>query len=165
MAVCLTKISYCLCRKAVKATLILLPLLGVTHVLLITPPGDTTLSKNIFVYFNAVLQSTQVRRMWELIGILVIEIKSLKSFFPGVCGFNFESVIFKCFEIITFSYLSSAFALGEWCTTLLITSSQRARDAIITFSRRRRRRVDVVKTLSLRHYCVMCPLGSQHWFM
>ena len=29
-----------------------------------------------------------------------------------------------------------------------------------TSTRRRRPRVDVVKTLSLRHYCVMCPLES-----
>ena len=48
--------------------------------------------------------------------------------------------------------------------------TQRARDAIITSSLRqhdvadvvrRRRRLDVVKTLFLRHYCVMCPLGMQ----
>ena len=31
---------------------------------------------------------------------------------------------------------------------------------VITSKRRHRRRFDVMKTLSLRHYCVMCPLGS-----
>ena len=39
-------------------------------------------------------------------------------------------------------------------------TAQRTRDAIIMSSLRRRRRVDVVKTLSLCHYCVMCPLGD-----
>ena len=41
---------------------------------------------------------------------------------------------------------------------MLINNTQRARDAMITSSLRRRR-VDVVMTLSLRLYCVMCPLG------
>ena len=36
----------------------------------------------------------------------------------------------------------------------------RRNNNVFTMStRRRRRRVDVVKRLSLRHYCVMCPLG------
>lgn len=48
------------CRKAVKATVILLPLLGVTYVLFITPPSDTAIARRSFVYINAVLQSTQV---------------------------------------------------------------------------------------------------------
>ena len=43
-----------------KATLILFPLLGVTYVLFIAPPGDDVISKAIFVYFNVILQSTQV---------------------------------------------------------------------------------------------------------
>ena len=33
-------------------------------------------------------------------------------------------------------------------------------NVFITSKRRRRRRFDVMKTLSLRHYCVMCPLGG-----
>ena len=32
-------------------------------------------------------------------------------------------------------------------------------NVFMTSKRRRRRRFDVMKTLSLRHYCVMCPLG------
>ena len=38
--------------------------------------------------------------------------------------------------------------------------TRRNNNVFITSTRHRRRRVDVVKTLSFRHYCVMCPLGS-----
>ena len=34
-------------------------------------------------------------------------------------------------------------------------------NVFITSKRRRRRRLDVMKMLSLRHYCVMCPLGRR----
>ena len=37
--------------------------------------------------------------------------------------------------------------------------TRRNNNVFITSKRRRRRRFDVVKTLSLRRYCVMCPLG------
>ena len=37
--------------------------------------------------------------------------------------------------------------------------TRRINNVFTTSTRRRRRRVDVVKTLSLRHYCVTCPLG------
>ena len=37
--------------------------------------------------------------------------------------------------------------------------TQRNNNVFITSKRRRRRRFDVMKTLSLRHYCVMCPLS------
>jgi len=72
-------------RKTARATIILLPLLGLTYVLFIThPPSDVTLcdlisrlrdswkfaeyppseaesiSRSVFVYFNVSLQSTQV---------------------------------------------------------------------------------------------------------
>ncbi|ELU10073.1 hypothetical protein CAPTEDRAFT_93223 [Capitella teleta] len=46
-------------RKAVRATLILFPLLGVTYVVFISPPNDGALAKRAFVYFNAILQSLQ----------------------------------------------------------------------------------------------------------
>jgi hypothetical protein len=48
------------CRKAVRATVVLLPLLGISYVIFITNPGDSNVSKQVFVYFNSVLQSTQV---------------------------------------------------------------------------------------------------------
>ena len=38
--------------------------------------------------------------------------------------------------------------------------TRRNDNVFTTSTRRRRRRVDVVKTLSLHHYCVMCPLGG-----
>ena len=37
--------------------------------------------------------------------------------------------------------------------------TRRNNNVFTTSTRRRRRRVDAAKTLSLRHYCVMCPLG------
>ena len=54
------------CRKAVRATLILFPLLGVTYVLFITSPSDNPISRRMFVYFNAVLQSFQVGQLWHV---------------------------------------------------------------------------------------------------
>jgi len=47
-------------RKAVRATLVLMPLLGLSYVILITNPGNSYISKQVFGYFNSVLQSTQV---------------------------------------------------------------------------------------------------------
>ena len=45
--------------------------------------------------------------------------------------------------------------------------TRRNNNVFITSKRRRRRRFDVMKTSSLRHYCVMCPLGchylNQYW--
>ena len=38
---------------------------------------------------------------------------------------------------------------GTWCNN----------NVFITYKRRRRRRFDAMKTLSLRHYCVICPLA------
>ncbi|KAM9790962.1 corticotropin-releasing factor receptor 2 isoform 3-T3 [Syngnathus typhle] len=50
-----------LCRKAVKATLVLLPLLGITYMLFFVNPGGDDISQIVFVYFNSFLQSFQVR--------------------------------------------------------------------------------------------------------
>jgi len=47
-------------RKAVKATVILFPLLGITYVLFIMPPSDHRKVQVTFKYINAVLQSFQV---------------------------------------------------------------------------------------------------------
>lgn len=46
-------------RKAVKATVILLPLLGLTYVLFIVEPAGDPVTTTVFKYFNAILQSTQ----------------------------------------------------------------------------------------------------------
>ncbi|KAM9790960.1 corticotropin-releasing factor receptor 2 isoform 1-T1 [Syngnathus typhle] len=48
-----------LCRKAVKATLVLLPLLGITYMLFFVNPGGDDISQIVFVYFNSFLQSFQ----------------------------------------------------------------------------------------------------------
>jgi hypothetical protein len=47
-------------RKAVKATLVLLPLLGITYMLFFINPGEDDLSQIVFIYFNSFLQSFQV---------------------------------------------------------------------------------------------------------
>ena len=49
-------------RKAVKATLVLLPLLGITYILFFVNPGEDDISQIVFIYFNSFLQSFQVRR-------------------------------------------------------------------------------------------------------
>ncbi|XP_016127427.1 corticotropin-releasing factor receptor 1-like [Sinocyclocheilus grahami] len=48
-------------RKAVKATLVLLPLLGITYMLFFVNPGEDEISQIVFIYFNSFLESFQVR--------------------------------------------------------------------------------------------------------
>lgn len=50
-----------ICRKAVKATLVLLPLLGITYMLFFVNPGEDEISQIVFIYFNSFLESFQVR--------------------------------------------------------------------------------------------------------
>ena len=50
------------CRKAVKATLVLLPLLGITYMLFfVNPGGEDEVAQIVFIYFNSILESFQVR--------------------------------------------------------------------------------------------------------
>ncbi|XP_062937354.1 corticotropin-releasing factor receptor 1 [Cynocephalus volans] len=46
-------------RKAVKATLVLLPLLGITYMLFFVNPGEDEVSRAVFIYFNSFLESFQ----------------------------------------------------------------------------------------------------------
>ncbi|XP_061886616.1 corticotropin-releasing factor receptor 1 isoform X1 [Entelurus aequoreus] len=46
-------------RKAVKATLVLLPLLGITYMLFFVNPGEDEVSQMVFIYFNSFLESFQ----------------------------------------------------------------------------------------------------------
>nr|ABP01570.1 corticotrophin-releasing factor type 1 receptor [Alexandromys oeconomus] len=46
-------------RKAVKATLVLLPLLGITYMLFFVNPGEDEVSRIVFIYFNSFLESFQ----------------------------------------------------------------------------------------------------------
>ncbi|KAL2102035.1 hypothetical protein ACEWY4_003796 [Coilia grayii] len=46
-------------RKAVKATLVLLPLLGITYMLFFVNPGESEISQVVFIYFNSFLESFQ----------------------------------------------------------------------------------------------------------
>ncbi|XP_078073153.1 corticotropin-releasing factor receptor 2-like isoform X3 [Mustelus asterias] len=48
-------------RKAVKATLVLLPLLGITYMLFFVNPGEDDISQIVFIYFNSFLQAFQIR--------------------------------------------------------------------------------------------------------
>nr|XP_040124595.1 corticotropin-releasing factor receptor 1 isoform X5 [Ictidomys tridecemlineatus] len=48
-------------RKAVKATLVLLPLLGITYMLFFVNPGEDEVSRVVFIYFNSFLESFQVQ--------------------------------------------------------------------------------------------------------
>lgn len=43
-----------------KATLVLLPLLGITYMLFFVNPGEDELSQIVFIYFNSFLHSFQV---------------------------------------------------------------------------------------------------------
>ncbi|KAF3853969.1 hypothetical protein F7725_014657 [Dissostichus mawsoni] len=45
--------------KAVKATLVLLPLLGLTYMLFFVNPGEDEISQIVFIYFNSFLESFQ----------------------------------------------------------------------------------------------------------
>lgn len=68
MCVCVTSViltqssDACFHRKAVKATLVLLPLLGITYMLFFVNPGEDDIAQIVFIYFNSFLQSFQVRR-------------------------------------------------------------------------------------------------------
>ena len=48
---------------------------------------------------------------------------------------------------------------GEHQILFTPAGTRRNNNVFITSKRCRRRRFDVMKTLSLRHYCVMCPFG------
>ncbi|OWK15095.1 hypothetical protein Celaphus_00001416 [Cervus elaphus hippelaphus] len=48
-------------RKAVKATLVLLPLLGITYMLFFVNPGEDEVSRVVFIYFNSFLESFQAQ--------------------------------------------------------------------------------------------------------
>uniref|UniRef100_A0A4W5R1V1 Corticotropin releasing hormone receptor 1 n=1 Tax=Hucho hucho TaxID=62062 RepID=A0A4W5R1V1_9TELE len=54
---------FCYCvsiRKAVKATLVLLPLLGITYMLFfVNPGGEDEVAQIVFIYFNSILESFQ----------------------------------------------------------------------------------------------------------
>lgn len=43
-----------------KATLVLLPLLGITYMLFFVNPGEDEVSQVVFIYFNSFLESFQV---------------------------------------------------------------------------------------------------------
>lgn len=53
-----------------KATLVLLPLLGITYMLFFVNPGEDEISQIVFIYFNSFLESFQVEivvLVWSLL--------------------------------------------------------------------------------------------------
>ena len=71
-------------------------------------------------------------------------------------------IVLRCALNISLQATSCFGGVTQSRTKLKPTSSAGTRrnyNVFITSKRRRRRRFDVMKTLSLRHYCVMCPLG------
>ena len=77
----------------------------------------------------------------------------------------------KCFPLMTSSWncRGASFVITSGTGGCRHTTNLRCRhpagtrrnnNVFTTSTRRRRRRVDVMKPLSLRHYCVMCPLGG-----
>ena len=78
------------------------------------------------------------------------------------CGF--------CYWVPANNYPLNIFKIGiisDWIQNSFdlnschLPAGTQRNNAFTTSTRRRRCRVDVVKTLSLRHYCVMCPLGQE----
>ena len=73
-------------RKALRATLILFPLLGITHLLFFINPKDGTHDK-LYIIFNATMQSSQVKFIYsekatkfcEIFTLLLTECTVVKS--------------------------------------------------------------------------------------
>uniref|UniRef100_A0A3B3XTG5 G-protein coupled receptors family 2 profile 2 domain-containing protein n=1 Tax=Poecilia mexicana TaxID=48701 RepID=A0A3B3XTG5_9TELE len=85
-------------RKAVKATLVLLPLLGITYMLFFVNPGKDEISQMVFIYFNSFLVSFQV-------GFILHSTKKQKkqththkqSVMASLCGWMYHlSDLFQC---------------------------------------------------------------------
>ncbi|KAL8164835.1 UNVERIFIED_CONTAM: hypothetical protein K2H54_009892 [Gekko kuhli] len=70
-------------RKAVKATLVLLPLLGITYMLFFVNPGEDDISQIFFIYFNSFLQSFQEAESYsaEVATFLTVGFGTLDSHF------------------------------------------------------------------------------------
>ena len=79
------------CRKikAARATLILVPLLGVTYVLFITPFWDHEVAHHIFTYINATLQSHQVSKSRDIMIYKLLVNVNIRNIKLMVC-FIFE---------------------------------------------------------------------------
>lgn len=60
-------------RKAVKATLVLLPLLGITYMLFFVNPGEDEISQSVFIYFNSFLESFQVNSVCACMHVWLIK--------------------------------------------------------------------------------------------
>lgn len=94
---------YCLYRKAVKATLVLLPLLGITYMLFFVNPGEDDISQIVFIYFNSFLQSFQVRI------ILSYRVSIAKKYKTYTCESVFIAELYHAFESLLSSLVGGSF--------------------------------------------------------
>ena len=94
---------------------------------------------------------TPSRSLWRHRNYILVWWKLSISSTMDVVIFRMGPRKVKCLSITTSAkcFHSAYFPAGTRRNNNVFTMS----------TRRRRRRVDVVKRLSLRHYCVMCPLG------
>lgn len=75
-----------------KATLVLLPLLGITYMLFFVNPGEDEISQIVFIYFNSFLESFQVRERLASFTAVYVEfgkddrtnVHSVLSCSPGI---------------------------------------------------------------------------------
>lgn len=59
-------------KKATKALLVLIPLLGITYLVVLMVPQDDSVSSNLFTYLQAFLISTQVSRSQSIHPIILL---------------------------------------------------------------------------------------------
>lgn len=60
-----------------KATLVLLPLLGITYMLFFVNPGEDEISQIVFIYFNSFLESFQVGLVSISLPLSLTEIRQI----------------------------------------------------------------------------------------
>nr|XP_009667478.1 PREDICTED: corticotropin-releasing factor receptor 2 isoform X2 [Struthio camelus australis] len=84
-------------RKAVKATLVLLPLLGITYMLFFVNPGEDDISQIVFIYFNSFLQSFQLSCSGAYIQLLD-HTSCLRTCIPSPPSFEFNRSLARMYK-------------------------------------------------------------------
>lgn len=77
-------------KKATKALLVLIPLLGITYLVVLTVPKDDSVGSNLFTYLQAFLISTQVSWLTLVISKSILKLSLLQ--FHRVSPFRFSIV-------------------------------------------------------------------------
>ena len=121
----------CLHRKAVKATLVLLPLLGITYMLFFVNPGEDDISQIVFIYFNSFLQSFQVR-LWVMMQCDTGQCspahthtvyKVNHAAFPDACYHGASLLSGGIFRLWAFFFMRRWFEVAFWLCARTIWSS------------------------------------------